>query len=229
MADYKAIGDANIPYVILVDGDGNPVQVTPAGAAAVTDGQSVPLWNASDDSRGNGAAFVNSGFLTAVRLPPQNDVVGDGATKPLSKADNTGLLAMVTAHVPADTNTFESVALPANYALIQDGVGSIDILDYGSGGGQVAGIARVSGNTGNVQLANSTTKVAINAAPCTVVDQAGKTAGATFAVDQGNWQNFPLTNGTDALVSDGQTIPVTGAGTTLTLTVANGVVTGALS
>lgn len=201
----------------------------PSDGTVVTDGQSIAVWNASDDSRGNGTAFVNSGFLTALRLPPQNDVVGDGATKPLSKEDNTGLLAMITAHVPADTNTLESWALPHNYAVLQDGIGNLNVLDFGSGGGSVAVIARVTNNAANVQLANSTTKVAINAAPCTIVDKAGKTAGATFAVDQGGWQNFPLTNGTDAFVFNGQTIPVTGAGTTLTLSVANGVVTGTLS
>jgi hypothetical protein len=199
----------------------------PANVAMTADSDAVGIWNASDDSRGNGSAFVNEGFLTAVRLPAQNDVVGNGASVIISKADNTGMLATGTANVPANTNTFENVGLPQNYAVIQDGADSIDVLDYGSGGGQVAGVARVSGNAGNVQLANSTTKIAINAAPAQVT-AGGKTVGITLAVDQGAWQPFPLVNATDAIVSDGDalTVPVTGTyTTTATLTVANGVIT----
>ena len=215
-------GNRGMPVTIVGSGGG-------AGAPAIVpDGSTVALWNASDDSRGNGSAFVNMGFLTAVRLPPQNDVVGDGATVPLSKEDNTGLLAMVTAHVPADTNTFESVALPHNYAVIQDGQSDFNVTDFGSGGGSVAVVARVSSNNPGVQLANSTTKIAINAAPAQVT-AGSKTVGITLAVNQGAWQPFPLVNATDAIVSNGDalTVPVTGTyTTTATLTVAGGVITG---
>ncbi|WMT90144.1 hypothetical protein [Pelagibacterium sp. H642] len=198
----------------------------PANVAMTADADAVGIWNASDDSRGDGSAFVNEGFLTAVRLPAQNDVVGNGASVIISRADNTGLLASGTANVPADTNTFQNVALPHDYAVIQDG-GTINMLDYGSGGGQVAGTARVSANDGSVQLSNSTTKIAINAAPAQVTG-GGKTVGVTLAVDQGNWQPFPLVTATDAIAQDGDAVTVNAQDGTVqgTMSVAANAVSG---
>ncbi|WEX10293.1 hypothetical protein [Chelativorans sp. AA-79] len=161
-------------------------------------------------------------------IPADGAIVTDGQAANVLDATGNSTLATGAVEVSGDPAAFHGVTLPANYAVMQDGVDDIDVLDFGAGAGQVAGVGRVSSNAGNVQLANATTKIAIHAAPITIVDQGGKTAGATVAVDQGNWQNFPLVNATDAIVSDAQalTVPVTGTyTTTATLTVAGGVIT----
>ncbi|HWK65389.1 MAG TPA: hypothetical protein VNS34_10635 [Rhizobiaceae bacterium] len=143
-------------------------------------------------------------------IPADGVAVTDGEAVSILNSDGSAQLAQGTADIDTSTdpNTLEGITLPANYAVIQDGADNIDVLDFGAGGGMVAGIARVANNSGDVQLANATTKIAINAAPITIADQHGRTAGATIAVDQGNWQNFPLINATDTVLSVGAGIEI---------------------
>lgn len=130
----------------------------PATAALIETGDTVGLASSLGANRGNVTPNINMGFLTNVQLPAQTDVVSDGASKPLTRADNTGLLAMVTAHVPSSDDTFESVALPATAAVVTD-AGSVSIEN--SGGTQnVTGIATVAANVLVVKLPASAAFVA---------------------------------------------------------------------
>lgn len=221
----KAANDVSPTEQGTVHVDGNTATVElPVTVAMVEANATVGLQLANGSDAGNGTAFVNQGYLTAVRLPEGNGLVSDGDTKPLSKADNTGLLAMVTAHVD-ELNQFESVALPHNYAVIQDGIGNFDVQQYDSSAG-FAVIARVTNNAPSVQLSNATTRVVVNAQPATVKNADGSvTVSGTIGVDQGALTGITLP-ATHALVPDGHTVPATGTGSTATVTVANGVVTG---
>lgn len=209
--------------IVLTD-NGAPATVTNLGmpvtivgatgtTGVVQNDQDVPVYLSSGFNAGTGNAQVSDGHLTGVALPAGTGVVSDGQSVIISKADNTGLLATSVAHVDAN-DEFENVALPQNYAVIQDGIGNFDVADFGSGQGAVAVIARVSNNNPSVQLANATTKIAINAAPITIADQHGRSAGATIAVDQGAFQNFPLTSANDTLLTAGSALAIFNNGVT---------------
>ena len=204
-----------IPVVIVPNGSpvspgalGIPVTIVGGnGAAAVQDGQTVAMEDGSGNSLGNGTIHIDANGNVTVDWPGggSGTPLEDGEPVNLDSHDGNTILASTVARV-ADGNLV-GVLLPQNYAVIQDGVGNFDIANYGSGQGAVAVIARVSNNEPGVQLANSTTKIAINAAPVSIT-AGGKTVGATIAVDQGEWQAFPLTDATDAIVESSDTIPV---------------------
>lgn len=191
---------------------GIPVTIVGGDVAAVENDVDVPLYLSSGFNAGTGKTQVTDGYLTGVSLPAGTGVVSDNDSKPLSKADNTGLLAMVTCNVDAN-DEFENVALPHNYAVIQDGIGNFDVWNFNESSG-VAVIARVTNNEGDVQLANATTRIAINAVPITIADQHGRTAGATIAVDQGAFENFPLTSANDTLLAAGSALAIYNNGVT---------------
>lgn len=206
---------------------GTPSVTLPATVAMVEANATVGLATSQGSNAGNGTAFVNEGFLTNVRLPAGNALVGDGLTIPLSKEDNTGLLAMVKTHVANDV--LENIALPHNYACVEDQFDDMNIEQY-DGSGSVAVICHVSNNTLSVQLANATTRVVINAAPVTVKTAGGgATAGGTFDIDQGAMNGVNLASNI-GLVQDAVdlTVPVTGTYTSkITPQVnADGVITG---
>lgn len=218
-ASYQ--GTLNVPE------GGTPSVTLPATVAMVEANAAVGLATSTGSSAGNGTAFVNDGFLTNVRFPDGNTLVTDGNSLPLSKEDNTGLLAMVTTHVANDT--FENVALPHNYAVVEDGYDGTMVNQF-DGTGSFAMVAAVSGNAVQYTLANATTRVVVNALPTTVKTADGATtAGATVAVDQGALTGIVLGAGT-GIVKDGVdlTVPVTGTYTSkITPQVdANGVITG---
>ncbi|MBO4120272.1 hypothetical protein J5T34_05900 [Cupriavidus gilardii] len=148
-------------------------------------------------------------------------------TIPLSKADNTGLQAMVTAHVANDL--LESVALPADYACVQDQQTGLSVGQY-DGSGSFAAVASVSGNALSLKLDNATTRIVVDALPVSVKTVNGATtAGGTIGVDQGALTGVTLGANT-GIVKDGVdlTVPVTGTYTSkITPQVdANGVITG---
>jgi hypothetical protein len=223
----KPANDVSPTYQGTADVQDDAVTVTlPATVAMVAANSTVALATSSGSSAGNGTAFVNQGALTNVRFPAGNTLVTDGNSLPLSKEDNTGLLAMVTTHVASDT--FQNVALPHNYAVTEDGNDGTIVNQYDGSGG-VAMVAAVSQNQATFTLANATTRIVINAAPVSVKTAGGTSAGATFDIDQGALNGVTLLPNF-GLVQDGTdlTVPVTGTYTSkITPQVdADGVITG---
>lgn len=225
--EVKPANDVSPTYDGAADTTGGTVSVTlPATVAMVAAGGTVQLATSSGSSAGNVTANVNVGALTNVQMAAGVAVTSDGATVPLSGYDNTGLLAMVPIHVANDI--VENIALPHNYAVVEDQHDGTLVNQY-NGDGDVAMIASVTNNNLEFTLANSTSRIIVNAGPVTVKNSTGaKTAGGVFDVDLGALNGVTL-EATAALVTNTQAsaIPVTGTYTnTVTFAVAGGVITG---
>lgn len=187
---------------------GTPVTIVGGnGIVAIQDGETVPIEDGSGNSLGNATVTIVNGEVV-VDWPGggSGTPLEDGEPVNLDNHDGSVILASTTARVAA--GNLVGVILPQNYAVIQDGIGNFDVSDFGAGGGDVAVIARVSNNQPDVQLANATTKIAVSAAPVQVT-AGSKTVGATLAVDQGTWEPFPLSDASDAIVSNGDVVNVT--------------------
>jgi hypothetical protein len=225
----KPANDVSPTYQGTADVQDDAVTVTlPATVAMVAANSTVALATSGGSGAGNGTAFVNQGALTNVRFPAGNTLVTDGNSLPLSKEDNTGLLAMVTAHVASDT--FQNVALPHNYGVVQDGEDSLNLEQYDSSG-STAVIGRVTANTVSVQLANATSRVVVDQLPLEIKSVAGVPSGFSGLIGVSGGALTGLTLPADAaIVQDGSplTVPVTGTYTnTITPQVnADGVITG---
>lgn len=166
-------------------------------------------------------------FVPGTVVPANGAVVIDGATTTLAKSDDTGNLATVTVNVVG--GSVQDVALPANYAVMQDGGSSINVGQY-DGSASFAAVPHVTGNVGSVQLANATTRIVVDTLPVTVKNVSGSvTASGTVGVSGGVLTGITLAAAT-SLVSNGTalTVPVTGIFiTTITPQVnASGVITG---
>jgi hypothetical protein len=178
---------------------------------------------------GNGISSPGNGvsFVPGTVVPSNGAVVVNGSSTMLSKSDNTGNLAQVTANISG--GSLANVALPANYGVLQDGGSSINCAQYDNSG-TIAVVPHVSGNSPSVQLANATTRIVIDALPVTVKNVSGSvTASGTIGVSGGALSGITLAAST-SLVSNGTalTVPVTGTyTTTITPQVnASGVITG---
>lgn len=207
---------------------GTPSVTLPATVAMVAENDSVGLATSGGSNAGNGTAFVNEGFLTNVRLPAGNALVGDGSSIPLSKEDNTGLLAMVTTHVVNDL--LQNIALPHNYAILQDQQASVTVNQYGESGGAAATVS-VADNTLSLTLANSTSRIVFNLQPCVIRTVVGTETGFGGLLGVAGGALTGLTLPADAaIVQDGSpiTVPVTGTYTTQITPQVNseGVITG---
>lgn len=166
-------------------------------------------------------------FVPGTVVPANGAVVTDGATTTLAKSDDTGNLATVTVNVVG--GTVQDVALPANYAVLQDGGTSINIAQYDNSG-TFAATPHASANVASAQLANATTRIVVDALPVTVKNVSGSvTASGVIGISGGALTGITLAAAT-SLVSNGTalTVPVTGTyTTTITPQVnASGVITG---
>lgn len=173
---------------------GIPVVLVDNGAPAVITNRGMPITIVG----GDGGGLVQD---------------GDGIT--LSNADDTGNLATVTANIV--DGALANVALPANKAVLTDQQASVNINQYDDSGSFAANVT-VATNTPTFKLANATTRIVVDALPITVVAGGGKTAPATIEVDQGVLGNFPLTNATDALISNAQLVTITNSNNLLAST-----------
>jgi hypothetical protein len=224
----KPANDLSPTYQGTADVQDDAVTVTlPATVAMVAANSTVALATSGGSGAGNGTAFVNQGALTDVRFPAGNTLVTDGNSLPLSKEDNTGLLAMVTAHVASDV--FQNVALPHNYAVLEDQGDSVAVNQYDDTG-DVAMTIAVANNTPTFTLANATTRIVFDALPVDVKTAGGTTAASgTIGVNQGALTGISLP-ANYAVVQDATdlTVPVTGTYTTkITPAVdADGAITG---
>lgn len=212
---------------ITVDGT-TPSATLPATVAMVPDAGTVSLATSSGSSAGNVTASVNQGALTNVSLPAGNTLVSDGNSIPLSKVDNTGLLAMVKTHVASDT--FQNVALPANYGVVQDQQDSLSCEQFDNTG-SFAVIGRVANNSVSVQLANATTRIVVNELPVAITSVTGVASGFSGLLAISGGALTGVTLPADAAFVQGDvamTLPVTGTYTSkITAQVsADGVLTG---
>jgi hypothetical protein len=136
-------------------------------------------------------------------VPADGVIVTDGQAAPVRNADNSATLAPGAVKVSGDPGALDGVSIAANYAIIQDGIGNFDVLDFGAGLGSVAVIARIANNAGDVQLANAATKIAINGDPIQVT-AGSKTVPATVGVSNGLWAPFVLSETDRAIVSNAE-------------------------
>lgn len=163
-------------------------------------------------------------------VPADGAVVTDGSVVTLKTAaggDFPG--SPVTGTTDVAGGSLTQMLIPANEIVLKDQQTSVNVSQYDSTGSFAATVA-VATNVLTLTLANATTRIAVNALPITVKDAANHTAAATIAVSGGAFGQFPLTNGTQTIVSHNQALTgVAPTGTytnTVTFTVAGGVITG---
>lgn len=178
---------------------------------------------------GNGISSPGNGvsFVPGTIVPSNGAVVINGSSVTLAKSDNTGGLALVTANIVG--GSLIDVALPANYAVLQDGGTSINVNQFDNSG-SFAATPHVASNNGSVQLANATTRIVVDALPVTVKNVSGSvTASGVIGISGGALTGITL-GANISLISNGTalTVPVTGTYTsTITPQVnASGVITG---
>jgi hypothetical protein len=170
--------------------------------------------------------FQGIGTVPPVIRP--GSVVTDGETFTLTKEDNTGNLATVTAHVV--DGDVESIALPHNYAILQDEQTSVTVNQYNEAGGAAADVS-VSNNELSLTLANSTSRIIFNLVPCQIQTVVGVNSGFGGLLQVSGGALTGITLPADAAIvqdANPMTLPVTGTYIdTITAQVdANGVLTG---
>jgi hypothetical protein len=170
--------------------------------------------------------FQGIGTIPPVFQP--GTVVTDGETFPLTKEDNTGNLATVTANVV--NGQVQNIALPQNYAVIQNGQAGL-VVEQANGdpGGPLS--ATISNNAGVLRLANLTQRVVSNLQSCNINSVVGAYSGFAGLLSVSGGVLNGITLPQDAAIVQGgnpMTLPVTGTYTnTITAQVnANGVLTG---
>lgn len=155
-------------------------------------------------------------------LPGAGPTVADGQS--VSVRNSAGADAHTGTAVVTD-DAFTGVNLAATVAMI-DNADSVTIKN--SAGTAIAGTHAATvaaGVLSNVKLAATVAPV-VNAASVPLQNSAGAAKGnGTVAVAAGVVTSV-RTPATSAIVANGDTVPATGTGTTATLVIANGVVTG---
>ena len=146
-------------------------------------------------------------------IPPvigPGSVVTDGETLTLTKADDTGNLATVTANVVNDV--VQNVALPANQAVLTNAQAGVSTEQYnGDAGGNLA--VTVAGNNQVLRLASAGQRILTDQSFVQVKLNGGSGVGVTSRINisGGVVQDVRLAT-SYGLVNNGfrMTVPVTG-------------------
>jgi len=178
----------------------------PPNGVEVTNGEVVAVSNSAGADPHNAVAVVAASALTGMELQSSTTCFVDQNDQIVIKTSD-GSATLATSPAAVIDGLIDSIRLGGNYAVFNTGGASINVNQF-DGSGSFAANYSIAANQATFTLANAVTRIAVNLGPVTIVDAKGKTAAATVAINQGAWANFPLSNGTDAIASNGETIAV---------------------
>jgi len=178
----------------------------PPNGVEVTNGEVVSVSNSDGQDAHNAVAVVANGALTGFELQSATTCFVDQNDQIVIKTSNGGA-TLATSPAAVIAGQIDSIRLGGNYAVFNSGGASIDVNQF-DGSGSFAANYSIAANVATFTLANAVTRIAVNLGPVTIVDGRGKAAGATVAINQGAWQNFPLSNAADSIMSTGDGVEI---------------------
>lgn len=197
----------------------------PSDGAVVINGQSVPLQETDGTDIGNGTLSVTGHVATLFTYDGGGSGTALANGDPVNFDSTDGLTILATGTASVVDGNLVGVLAPSAVTAIHDQQ-NLDVNQYDNTAAFALSVT-VSANVVTLNLANATTRVAVNEETVTI-SAGGQSVPATVTINQGAWQDFPLANATDTIVSDGDagqvTVPVDGVNKVVTFTVTDGAI-----